>query len=556
MDLEQATSAEIKVTDQRPDHKTRRYDRQLRLWAAAGQSALENAKVLVINGSATSSATLKNLVLPGVGHFTVLDDQMVSDADIGNNFFLEPDSVGKPRATEIVRLLLEMNDSVSGEGLVKNPHQVLESEPDFFTNFSAVILHNTATDLTLKLSDLAWNNHLPLFVMKTTGFYASLRVQLPEQTIIDTHPDAIIDLRLNKPFEQLNQFVQSVNLSKVSDNEYAHVPYIVLLIKELDEWKMSHDGVLPKNLTEKREFKKILDGRRRKGVDGQNIDEAQSQAYRAFQTNDVPHEVAALYQDDSLKNLSKDSSPFWFLVASLKEFTDRHGVIPHPGTLPDLHTDTQTYVHLQTIYKNKARQDVDELKEILAGVVDKFGVSISSFSDDLISGFAKHAAFLKVIKGSSLRDEYTSPRRDAIGRWPPSNQAPPNTSTAAGLSDDFTSSAYAIYVAFITADAFRNKHGRLPGDCAVENFENDATKANDELERVMKELYGAEVTPVVTDSLRELVRGGGCDLPNTAAFVGGIASQEIIKVITNQYIPIDNYCIIDLIKSTTTVLKM
>lgn len=339
---------------------------------------------------------------------------MVTEADIGNNFFLEPESVGKPRATETVRLLLEMNESVSGEGLVKNPYEVIESQPDFFTSFSAVILHNTKTDLTLKVSDLAWNNHLPLFVMKTTGFYASLRVQLPEQTIIDTHPDSIIDLRLNKPFEQLTQFVQSIDLDTVSDNEHAHIPYIVLLIKELDEWKKSHDGALPKNLPEKREFKKFMDRRRRKSVDEQNFDEAQSQAYRAFQTNDIPHEVAVLFEDSSLKNLSKESSPFWFLVASLKDFTDRHGVLPHPGTLPDLHTDTQIYVHLQTIYKNKAREDVDELKNILSDIVDKFGVSINNFSDDLIGAFAKHSAFLKVIKGSSIRDEYTSPKRDVI----------------------------------------------------------------------------------------------------------------------------------------------
>lgn len=129
-------------------------------------------------------------------------------------------------------------------------------------------------------------------------------------------------------------------------------------------------------------------------------------------------------------------------------------------------------------------------------------------------------------------------------------------SAASGLSDEFTASAYAIYVAFITSDAFREKYNRQPGDCALEEFKNDVTKVNSELERVMTELYCTKSSSVVTDSLRELVRGGGSDLPNTAAFLGGLASQEIIKVITNQYIPIDNYCIIDLIKSTTTVLKM
>ena len=86
-----------------------------RLWAASGQSALESARVLVVSASATSTSILKNLVLPGVGHFTILDPDLVSQEDAGNNFFFEGlDSVDKSRAREAVRLLLELNDSVEG----------------------------------------------------------------------------------------------------------------------------------------------------------------------------------------------------------------------------------------------------------------------------------------------------------------------------------------------------------------------------------------------------------------------------------------------------------
>jgi amyloid beta precursor protein binding protein 1 len=51
-----------------PSDKEKKYDRQLRLWAAYGQAALENAHILLINsGSGTVGVeTLKNLVLPGM----------------------------------------------------------------------------------------------------------------------------------------------------------------------------------------------------------------------------------------------------------------------------------------------------------------------------------------------------------------------------------------------------------------------------------------------------------------------------------------------------------
>lgn len=56
-----------------PSEKEKKYDRQLRLWAASGQAALESANVLLVNsGSGTIGVeTLKNLVLPGRHHVTI-----------------------------------------------------------------------------------------------------------------------------------------------------------------------------------------------------------------------------------------------------------------------------------------------------------------------------------------------------------------------------------------------------------------------------------------------------------------------------------------------------
>ena len=53
---------------QGPTSKERKYDRQLRLWAASGQAALEESHILLINSGPGSVGveTLKNLVLPGL----------------------------------------------------------------------------------------------------------------------------------------------------------------------------------------------------------------------------------------------------------------------------------------------------------------------------------------------------------------------------------------------------------------------------------------------------------------------------------------------------------
>ena len=58
--------------------------------------------------------TLKNLVLPGIGSFTIADSATVTEADLGINFFLEAESLGKSRAEECTRLLEELNPDVRG----------------------------------------------------------------------------------------------------------------------------------------------------------------------------------------------------------------------------------------------------------------------------------------------------------------------------------------------------------------------------------------------------------------------------------------------------------
>lgn len=52
---------------QGPTSKEKKYDRQLRLWAASGQQALEDAHILLVNSGpgVAGIETLKNLVLPG-----------------------------------------------------------------------------------------------------------------------------------------------------------------------------------------------------------------------------------------------------------------------------------------------------------------------------------------------------------------------------------------------------------------------------------------------------------------------------------------------------------
>jgi molybdopterin/thiamine biosynthesis adenylyltransferase len=71
------------------------YDRQIRLWGMEAQNRLRNARVLISGITALSNEILKNIVLAGVCHVSLLESAIVSESDLGGQFFLRQEDVGK-----------------------------------------------------------------------------------------------------------------------------------------------------------------------------------------------------------------------------------------------------------------------------------------------------------------------------------------------------------------------------------------------------------------------------------------------------------------------------
>lgn len=154
------------------------------LWAATGQDALESARVLVLSASATSCAVLKNLVLPGIGDFTILDDIVTTAADAANNFFLHyQSSVGNPRASEAVECLCELNDNVRGFADTRTLGEVIDNR-EWLAAFTVIIAHNLNGPILEKLSSVLWEDwsYPPLIVVRSVGFFAEFFIQFHEHT--------------------------------------------------------------------------------------------------------------------------------------------------------------------------------------------------------------------------------------------------------------------------------------------------------------------------------------------------------------------------------------
>lgn len=60
---------------------------------------MRNATVMVVNLKGVATETIKNIVLAGIGKLIVVDDQVVSEEDLGAGFFFRDEEVGQKVAT-------------------------------------------------------------------------------------------------------------------------------------------------------------------------------------------------------------------------------------------------------------------------------------------------------------------------------------------------------------------------------------------------------------------------------------------------------------------------
>lgn len=83
---------------------------------------------------------------------------------------------------------------------------------------------------------------------------------------------------------------------------------------------------------------------------------------------------------------------FWAIVDGVKKFHDKYGQLPVSGRLPDMKAQSGVYIHLQNIYKAKARADA---AEVLA--LTRSQDAGSSVTLDEVELFCKNAAFVKLV---------------------------------------------------------------------------------------------------------------------------------------------------------------
>lgn len=288
-----------------------------------------------------------------------------------------------------------------------------------------------------RVADLGWHHTppIPVFCAQTSGFQGVFHVSVRElgstslaHPVIETHPDSLVDLRLTRPFPELAAFAAKFDLDTADSLQRSHIPYVVLLLRALHDWKEEH-GALPTTAS-RADFLAFLRARRPEG-DSENFDEAHAalaqHVWRPLQSPAVPPNIAGMLDDVHAKEVSEkvrrdltQTPPFWLLVAALRAYVAQEHTLPLSGALPDMKATSETYVALQHLYVAKARRDFDAFLSCLDDVLDKAHLSrdAAGLGDDQVRTFVKHAAHLRLVRGRRLAQQRTDPDVGAMGTLP------------------------------------------------------------------------------------------------------------------------------------------
>jgi NEDD8-activating enzyme E1 regulatory subunit len=533
-------------------NNSNKYDRQLRLWGAAGQKALADTCVILIRPTAAGTETIKNLVLPGVGAFLVVDDVETVTNEYASNFFLTVPAAnekGKSRAQMATELLQELNADVQGNwkhvsSLDSTDWKALFEEAARTATTTTtgdqkilVVASDVEPPLLEKIGIVCDQQRVPLIVVHSFGLIGMVRLQAPPLPILNPKPrDAPPDLRLVHPFGALSALADSIPWQQLEHHAHRHVPYPLILLHLAKEWKRNHHGTLPQTFSEKQEFQATIKAAARDFDNEDNFREAHKNAYLAYTERELDWDHLASLSETASRDEASACPTLYLLLQGLDTFCHpqqsqdmkNHSPRQPPlqGIIPDMTASSEMYVQLQRVYREQASKDLQEMRQLVPATV----------SDEDLATFCQNVFALDLLKTRSLQEEYHATIPDEIAE---------DLAMSTMEGDERPDQLPLLwYLGFRACQFFYQQHGRYPG--VTDDYLPDVPVLQEYIVEMVQR-YKLSENDIVKDTLlknpdyaTEMTRYGNAEIHNVASVIGGVASQEAVKIITGQYVPIDN----------------
>ncbi|UYV64586.1 NAE1 [Cordylochernes scorpioides] len=297
----------------------------------------------------------------------------------------------------------------------------------------------------------------------------------------------------------------------------------------------------------------------------------------------IPSSVKELFEDQACINLmaeisSRTLSDIWLLT----------GELPLQGSIPDMISDSTRYIKLQTLYKEQAalhvRQVHAHVQKILTRLEKARVSEIDSIKQqDLEQAISiqqkrsRNVRNLQVIRGRSLRQEYDpetanvqlivssldNPQDNemilylllrAAARFDSEHNRYPRLLLSPGGTGCGQTEAVCIYRIWVASWHWLSNDSLSLEVCSKKKICSNTKVSQGCLSKLLQELG---VNPQNKDDfIYEMCRYGAAELHCLAAFIGGCAAQEVIKLVTGQYVPFSNTYLYNAMTTTSNTFLL
>jgi len=176
-------SSDMELTDEEID----RYARHLvlREVGGAGQAKLRAARVIIVGIGGLGAPVLQYLAAAGVGHLTLVDDDVVSLSNLQRQVIYRTEDIGKPKVDVAAQFVKSINPHVN---VVAHQGRATPETIDFMTKNHDIICDcsdNFTTRFLLAAANL--RRQVPLVAAAIRGFEGQLSTWRPDG-INETRP--------------------------------------------------------------------------------------------------------------------------------------------------------------------------------------------------------------------------------------------------------------------------------------------------------------------------------------------------------------------------------
>ena len=148
-----------------------------------------------------------------------------------------------------------MNPDVKGDFKNKAADKFVEEDLELLKTYSLVIVDHLSfvrnslylkinspflKDFAIKVNKICVENDISLVVLKSHGMIGYIRLFKNTYATCETKEEGErFDLRITNPFPELLELANTYNLDELEKVDHKFVPFIVILIKELEKWKQA-----------------------------------------------------------------------------------------------------------------------------------------------------------------------------------------------------------------------------------------------------------------------------------------------------------------------------